>query len=547
MTEHFDYDWLIIGSGFGGSVAALRLAEKGYKVGVLEAGRRLAPEDFPKTGWDVRRYFYAPKLGCHGLFRLTLFKDAFITSGAGVGGGSLVYAMTLYEPHDDVFFKDPQWAELGDWRAELAPHYREAERMLGVVDYEGNGAAEQLLQSIGDDLGVRDTFRNARVGAFFGEAGKTVADPYFGGEGPDRTACIRCGQCILGCRTGAKNSTDFNYLYLAERRGAKVMPSRTVVDVRPLGAIDGSGGYAVVSERSGAWINKDRNTLRARGVVFAGGTLGTNGLLAQCKHSGSLPRVSDRLGHLVRTNSEAVLAVTARDDSHNFSDNTIAITSSIYPTHDTHIETFTYGPGADLMSGMMTLLTPDGSRLTRPLKLLAEAIKHPGDFMRLLWPFGWSRRTIMLLVMQTIDNSMRLVAKPKSSGKGFRLQTEQDPDKPNPTYIPLANETAKRVAEKIGGIPQSSIFEALANVPTTAHVLGGAPIGASPETGVIDAHHRVFGYQNMLVTDGAAVPANVGVNPSLTITALAERALTFVPPKEHDTARGDRSPITATR
>jgi cholesterol oxidase len=547
MAEKFDYDWLVVGSGFGGSVAALRLAEKGYSVGVLEAGRRLRPEDFPETAWDLRRYFYAPKLGCHGLFRMTLFKDACITSGAGVGGGSLVYAMTLYQPHDDAFFNDPQWAELGDWRAELEPHYREAERMLGVVDYEGNGAAEQLLQSLGDDLGVRDTFGMARVGAFFGDAGKTVADPYFGGEGPDRTACIRCGQCILGCRTGAKNSTDFNYLYLAEKRGVEVLPSRTVTDVRPLGALDGSDGYAIVSERSGAWVRKDRRTLRARGVIFAAGTLGTNGLLADCKHSGSLPRVSDRLGHLVRTNSEAVLAVTSRDDSHDFARDTIAITSSLYPTHDTHIETFTYGPGADAMSGMMTLLVPDGSKVTRPLKLLLEVLKHPGDFVRLFSPFGWSRRTIMLLVMQTLDNSMRLVTKPKLFGTGVRLQTEQDPDSPNPTYIPMANEAAKRIAKKIGGIPQSSIFEALGNMPTTAHILGGASIGASAETGVIDGQHRVFGYQNMLVTDGAAVPANVGVNPSLTITALAERAMTFVPDKHDAEAELTLQSMTASR
>jgi cholesterol oxidase len=533
MTGTYDYDWLIVGSGFGGSVAALRLSEKGYRVGVLEAGRRLKPEDFPKSAWDVRRYFYAPKLGCNGLFRLTLFKDAFITSGAGVGGGSLVYAMTLYKPHDDAFYKDPQWAELQDWRSELEPHYREAERMLGVVDYEGNGAAEQLLQSLGDDLGVRDTFRTARVGAFFGEPGKTVPDPYFGGEGPDRTACIRCGRCLLGCPTGAKNSVDFNYLWLAEKRGAQVLPGRTVLDVELLGAADGSDGYAVVSERSGAWLNRDRKVLRARGVVLAAGTLGTNSLLANCKHSRSLPRVSDRLGELVRTNSEAVLAVTAKDGSHDFAKDTIAITSSIYPTADTHIETFTYGAGADVMSGMLTMLTPDGSKLTRPLKLIREALLHPLDFLRLAWPIGWSRRTLLLLVMQTLDNSIRLVAKPRRFGKGVRLHTAQDPKKPNPTYIPLANEAAKRIAEKIGGIPQSSIFEALGNVPTTAHILGGASIGASTRTGVIDEHHRVFGYENLLVTDGAAVPANVGVNPSLTITALAERAMTFVPHKEH--------------
>jgi cholesterol oxidase len=526
----YDFDWLVVGSGFGGSVAALRLAEKGYRVGVLEAGRRLRPEDFPKSAWDVRKYFYAPKLGCRGLFRMSLFKDAFITSGAGVGGGSLVYAMTLYEPHHDAFYEDPQWRELADWRDELEPHYREAERMLGVVDYEGRGPAEELLQELGDDLGVGETFRGARVGAFFGEPGKTVPDPYFDGAGPARTACVRAGRCLLGCPHGAKNSVDFNYLYLAERLGVEIMPERTVVDIRPLGTGDGSGGYAVASERSGAWVRRERRTLTARGVVLAAGTLGTNGLLASCKQSGSLPGVSDQLGHLVRTNSEAVLAVTAKDASHDFSKGTIAITSSIYPSEDTHIETFTYGPGADVISGMMTMLTPDGGKLTRPLKLLAEIVRNPGDFLRLSWPFGWSRKTLLLLVMQTADNSIRLISKRRRLGRGVRLQTAQGAN-PNPTFIPIANEAAKRIADKVDGIAQSSIFEALASVPTTAHILGGAAIGASPERGVVDQRQRVFGYHNLLVTDGAAVPANVGVNPSLTISALAERAMTFVPEK----------------
>ena len=530
MSEH-DFDWLVVGSGFGGSVAALRLAERGYRVGVLEAGRRVRPEDFPKSAWDLRRYFWAPKLGCRGVMRMTLFKDVFITSGAGVGGGSLIYAMTLYVPHEDAFYEDPQWRDLADWREELAPYYAEAERMLGVTDYVGSGPAVELLRELGDELGVGDSYRQSRVGTFFGEPGKTVPDPYFGGEGPARTGCVRAGRCLLGCPHGAKNSLDLNYLWLAERRGVRVLPERTVIDVRPLGAEDGSDGYEVTSERSGAWLRRDEQTLTASGVVLAAGAIGTNKLLAQAKLSGSLPRVSDRLGHLVRTNSEAVLAVTAKDSGYDFSKDTIAITSSIYPKADTHIETFTYGPGADAMSGMMTLLTPEGTRLTRPLKLIGEILRRPLDFLRTLWPFGWSRRTLLLLVMQTLDNSIRLTARRRRLGGGVRLQTAQDPERPNPTFLPAANEAAERIAQKIGGIAQSSIFEALANVPTTAHILGGAPIGATPQTGVVDERQRVFGYRDLLVCDGAAVPANVGVNPALTITALAERAMTFVPPK----------------
>jgi cholesterol oxidase len=525
----FDYDWLVIGSGFGGSVSALRLSEKGYSVGVLEAGRRFADEDFAKSTWDVRRYFFAPKLGLNGIFRMTLFKDIFVVSGSGVGGGSLGYANTLYVPHARAFYQDPQWTDLEDWESVLAPHYREAEGMLGVTDYVGHGPADRLIKELGEQLGVGETFRNTRVGVFFGEPGTTVEDPYFGGEGPARTGCRREGRCMVGCPHNAKNTLVKNYLWFAERRGAQIMPERTVTDVRPLGRGDGSEGYAVTSERSGAWVRKDRRTHTARGVIFAAGPLGTNLLLQRCKLAGSLPWISERLGHLVRTNSEAILAVTAKDDRYDFSQDTIAITSSIYPDADTHIEPVTYGRGGDSMRALFTLLTGDGNRLTRPLKLLATIARHPRQFVCQLSPLAWSRRTMILLVMQTLDNSMRLVPKRTRLG-GVRLQTRQDPERPNPTFIPVANEAARRIAEKIDGIPQSGITEALLNIPTTAHILGGAVIGADSTTGVVDRHLHVFGYENLMVCDGAAVPANVGVNPSLSITALAEWAMSHIPP-----------------
>jgi cholesterol oxidase len=524
----FDFDWLVIGSGFGGSVSALRLSEKGYSVGVLECGRRFEDKDFPKSTWDVRRYFYAPKLGLNGIFRMTLFKDLFVVSGSGVGGGSLGYANTLYVPHKPIFYKDPQWRELEDWEQVLAPHYRTAEGMLGVSDYEGHGPADKLIKELGEELGVGDTFRNTRVGVYFGEPGKTVPDPFFGGEGPERTGCLRVGRCMVGCPHNAKNTLVKNYLWFAEKRGAKIVPERTVVDVRPLNGSDGADGYAVTSERSGAWLRKDRRTQTAGGVVFAAGPLGTNLLLQRCKLAGSLPKLSDRVGHLVRTNSEAILAVTAKDDSFDFSTDTIAITSSIYPDADTHIEPVTYGRGGDSMTTLFTLLTGDGTRLTRPLKLLATILRHPIQFARQLSPIAWSRRTMILLVMQTLDNSMRLVPKRSLLG-GLRLQTQQDPERPNPTFIPVANEAAKRIAKKIDGIPQSGVTEALLNIPTTAHILGGAVIGADPSTGVVDRHLKVFGYDNLMVCDGAAIPANVGVNPSLSITALAEWAMSHVP------------------
>jgi cholesterol oxidase len=523
-----DFDWLVIGSGFGGSVAALRLAEKGYRVGVLECGRRFEDGDLPRSTWDVRRYFYAPRLGMRGIFRLSTFRDVTIVSGAGVGGGSLGYANTLYVP-PRAFFDDPQWSGLGDWQAELAPHYAEAERMLGVVTYDEDDPADQILKRLGEHLGVQDTYAKTRVGVFLGEPGETVPDPYFDGEGPERTGCTRCGRCMVGCPVGAKNTLPKNYLWFAERRGAQVIAEREVVDVRPIGAPDGSEGYEVVTERPGAWLRKDRCTYTARGVVMAAGALGTNRLLQRCRLNGSLPGLSTRLGELVRTNSEAILAVTLPEGAAGDLTRRVAITSSIYPDPVTHIETVSYGHAGDAISLLYTALVGDGTRLTRPLKLAAALARHPLRALRLLNPVGWSRNTIILLVMQTLDNAIALRAKPTRGG-GVRLQTEQDPERPNPTFIPAANAAAEWIAEQTGGIPQSSVMEALANVPTTAHILGGAVIGADPGHGVVDSRQRAFGYENLLVCDGSVVPANVGVNPALTITAMAERAMALVPP-----------------
>ncbi|HYJ23080.1 MAG TPA: GMC family oxidoreductase [Solirubrobacterales bacterium] len=527
----FDYDWIVVGSGFGGSVSALRLAEKGYSVGVLECGSRFRDEDFAEsTLRQPRRYFWMPKLGMRGVLRISIFKDILVVSGSGVGGGSLGYANTLYRARPS-FFEDPQWAEMDNWELALAPHYDTAERMLGVTEYEGMGPADKLLQEYSEEIGVGETFTNTRVGVFFDEPGKEVPDPYFEGEGPDRTGCMRCGSCMVGCRHGAKNTLVKNYLWFAEKLGVRVFPERQVTEIRPLGAADGSDGYAVTVERSGSWFHRGRTTLTAKSVVVAAGALGTNHLLANCKHSGALPRLSDQVGAVVRTNSESIQAVTALDDERDFS-RSVAITSSIYPDPDTHIEVVTYGQAGDAMNGLFTTMTGAGTKLTRPLKWLAATLAHPLQALRGLIPFKWSQRTVILLVMQTVDAAMHLKPKRKLFGRGVRLRTEQDSLRPNPTFIPAAEQVTRWVAKRTGGMAQSALTESLRNTPTTAHILGGAVVAPDAARGVVDGANRVYGYENLLVCDGAAIPANPGVNPSLTITAKAEHAMSLIPPKE---------------
>jgi cholesterol oxidase len=529
-VPEFDYDWLIVGSGFGGSVSALRLAEKGYRVAVLECGRRFADQDFAERTSQSRRYLWAPHLGLRGILRMSLFKDVFILSGCGVGGGSLGYANTLYRAGPE-FYSNPQWGQMADWETELEPFYAEAERMLGVVEYDRDGVADLLLKEYGEAIGVGDTYTRTPVGVFLGEPGVTVPDPFFGGEGPDRTGCVRCGGCMIGCRHGAKNTLVKNYLWFAEKLGVEVLPERTVVDIVPLGAGDGADGYEVRHQRSGGILRRAPRTLRARGVIVAAGALGTNRLLQRCKLAGSLPAISDRLGYAVRTNSESIMSVLAPEGSgFDFSDS-VAITSSIHTDAATHIEVCTYGAGGDSQSLLGTLMVEAGKRGTKPLHFMIALARNPGTALQGLRFKGTARRSVILLVMQSLDNSMRLKVKRRLPGGAVSLTTEQDPLAPNPDKIPAAYAAARWFAERVGGEAYSTVPEAVLAIPITAHILGGAVIGPDASRGVVDAHNRVFGYQNLLVTDGAAIPANVGANPSLTITALAERAISFIPPK----------------
>jgi cholesterol oxidase len=526
----FDYDWLVIGSGFGGSVSALRLAEKGYKVGVLECGRRFADDEFAKRTIESRRYLWAPQIGLRGILRMTLFKDIFILSGCGVGGGSLGYANTLYRARPD-FYSNPQWAGMADWETELRPFYDEAERMLGVVEYDRDGVADLLLKEYADAIGVGDTYTRTPVGVFLGEPGVTVPDPYFGGKGPDRTGCVRCGGCMIGCRYGAKNTLVKNYLWFAEKLGVEVMPDRTVVDIVPLGSGDGADGYEVRHQRSGGVLRRQPRAMRARGVIVAAGALGTNRLLQRCKLNGSLPGISDQLGYTVRTNSESIMSVLAPAGSgYDFSES-VAITSSIHTDANTHIEVVTYGDGGDSQSLLATVMVEAGRRGTKPLHFLIALARKPRAALQILRIKGTARRSVILLVMQSLDNSMRLKVKRRLPGGGVALTTEQDQLNPNPDKVPAAYAAARWFAQRVRGEAYSSVPEATLGIPITAHILGGAVIGADASSGVVDGRNRVFGYERLLVTDGAAVPANVGANPSLTITALAERAMSFIPPK----------------
>jgi cholesterol oxidase len=528
----FDYDVLVVGSGFGGSVSALRLTEKGYRVGVLEAGKRFTDADFPKTSWRVRDFVFAPQLGCFGIQRIHVLRDVVLLAGAGVGGGSLVYANTLYVP-PKTFFEDRQWAGITDWADELAPYYDQAMRMLGVVQYDGHTPADVVMKAVADDMGVGHTYTTTPVGVYFGEGpGVESPDPFFGGKGPSRTGCIQCGECMTGCRHNAKNTLPKNYLGLAEAAGATVHPMSTVTALKPLP----EGGYAVRVKRTGSTAKHLRRTLTAEHVIVAAGTYNTQLLLHKMKDRGLLPRLSPMLGQLTRSNSEALLAATSADRSIDYTEG-VAITSSFYPEEHTHVEPVRYGKGSNSMAMMLTVLTDEEPGVPRWRTWLKEVIRHPVHVAHSLWVRGMSERGIVALVMQTYDNSLTVFGTRTKSGR-WQLSSQQGEGEPNPTYIPVANEVVRRMAARMDGKAFGMIGD-LFSAPLTAHFVGGAVIGEDADHGVVDAYHRVYGHPGLHVVDGAAITANLGVNPSLTITAQAERAMALWPNKGVADARPD--------
>jgi cholesterol oxidase len=530
----YDFEFVVIGSGFGGSVSALRLAEKGYRVAVLEMGRRWTPENLPTSSWQIWRWIWRPRLGLRGFFNIAPFRHVVILHGCAVGGGSITYANTSLVPRDSIW-ENGSWAGLAPWKTEMPPHYETAARMLGLVENRILGPADRILQRAAEAAGVGETFYRTKVAvlepAGSEPAGAAVPDPYYGGEGPERATCIACGGCMMGCRYNAKNTLDKNYLYLAEKRGARVFPETKVVDVVPLdGHPDGIAGYEVRTVKSSVWPTRDAHRFVCRGVVFAGSSLGTMDLLFRLKQKGSLPAISSHLGHRVRTNAESLIGVRV-PRSHEDLSQGIAIGSGVYIDQDTHIEAVRYPAGSDTMGLLATILTGGRPGHTRSLlwlkNLFAALLRHPVRTARCLHPFGWARESLILLCMQALDGHIDMhLGRPWFWPFQKMLMSR---GKRVPTFIPQANAFACKVAELTGGTPMSMVTEILFDVPGTAHILGGCPMGGSPSHGVVDYRNRLFGYKNAWVCDGSVLAANLGVNPSLTICALTERAMSYIP------------------
>ncbi len=539
MTEHkakqdFDYDYLVVGSGFGGSVSAHRLTEKGYSVAVVESGKRWHADNLPSSNWQFWRWLWRPMLGLRGFFNIRWFRHVLILQGNAVGGGSVTYANTLLVPKN-IVWQQGSWAGLKDWAGEMPAHYATAKKMLGVTENRILGPADYALKEMAEDWGCGDSFYRTQVGVFFGdegeEPGKEYADPYFGGEGPARNSCIACGGCMVGCRHNAKNSLDKNYLYFAEKQGAEVIAETKVVDVRPLGAADGSDGYEVTAVSSTSLMPLRKRRWRVRSVVFAASSLCTQELLFKLRDRGSLPNISSQLGRRVRTNAESLIGVRLPGDPQM--DKGIAIGSGVYLDEHTHIEATRYPRGSDAMGLLVTAMTRGNTGATRIAVWLKTILKllftRPIQGARMLVPFGLASQTIIFLCMQTLEGHIDMRYQ-RPWYWPFKKSMVSHGEK-IPAYIPQASDFAQRAADKLGGMAGSLLTEVLFNIPATAHCMGGAAIGKNAEEGVIDERNRVFGYRNMYICDGSMLAANLGVNPSLTITALTEHAMSHIPAK----------------
>lgn len=520
--QQLDYDYIIIGSGFGGSVSALRLAEKGYKVLVIEKGKWFRAEDFPKTNWNLRKWLWLPALGCFGILKLTFFRHVSILSGTGVGGGSLVYANTLPIPKPE-FFQSGSWRHLADWQNELAPFYKVAYRMLGASTNPTLFAGDLALQALAKEIGMESHFAATDVAVYFGEPGETVQDPYFEGKGPTRTGCIYCGGCMTGCRHNAKNTLDKNYLHLAQQLGATILAEQEVVDVKPIDGADGAQGYTLRYRSATQWFQKG-GSVTTKGVIFAGGVLGTVKLLLQLKQK-SLSRLSDRVGQGIRTNNESLIPITNLDGSKDLSQG-VAIGSILHTDADSHLEPVRYAPGSGFWRLLMLPMVQGNNVFVRVLNIWKDWLLHPISNFKWLFVKDWAKRTSILLFMQHLDSTLRL-----SRSWFGTIHTSMDQGQSPSAFIPRASDLAERYRRLMGGKTTVFALEPLLGIPSTAHILGGCVMGATAEEGVIDKDNQVFGYQNMLVCDGSMISANPGVNPSLSITAIAERAMSRVPAK----------------
>ena len=532
MENQSVYDYVIIGSGFGGSVSAMRLREKGYSVLVLERGKRFEDHDFPKSNWNLPKYLWLPVLRFFGIFEMTFMNGLLALHGSGVGGGSLMYGNVLIEP-DDRLFAAPSWKHLNDWKSELRPHYVTARRLLGVAINPRLWPADERCREIAEELGHGDTFEPLPVGVFFGEADKTVADPFFGGEGPARTGCNFCGGCMVGCRYNAKNTLVKNYLYFAEKLGAQVIPEVKVRDIRPLSNEQTDGArFEVVFSSSTALLFRPQSRLRARKVIVSAGTLGTLDLLFRCREvTKSLTKLSSRLGDRVRTNSENILGVTARGVDVDYSKG-IAITSIFSADGVTRVEPVRYSDGQTFIRVMTAPLIEGANNfIMRFVKMLGHILRHPWDFLNEKFFSRWSRYTTILLVMQTEENLTRIQLGRSLFTFGRRGLVVRNEKEHGADSLSLANSITRAFAKKVDGIPSAAFTDSLFNFPTTAHLMGGVPFGRDDKEGVIDLDFQVFNYPGLYVVDGSVMPANPGVNPSLTITALAEYAMSKVPGK----------------